>query len=108
MKKNNPEIIQNPFPDFDKFTDYKKIPCVICGTLLRKGEKLKSREFKGDTESIIHIMGCYACYGDQASEKRICPICRGEIPLKGYLIGRMTTKDNGKKHLSVSGCNKCF
>jgi hypothetical protein len=102
------EIKQNSFPDFEKISEYKTIPCVICGTLLRKGEKLKSKEFKGDKESIIHIMGCYACYGEKASKKRICPICRQEMPLKDYLIGRMTTKENGKKHLAVSGCSICY
>jgi hypothetical protein len=108
VKKSAFDIKLKTFPGIEKFPDYNIIPCVICGTLLHKGEKLKSKEFKGETESIIHVMGCYACYGEKASKKRICPLCRNEMTLNGYLIGRMTTKKNGKKHLTVAGCNRCF
>ncbi len=85
----------------------KKKPCVICGSLLNKGEKIKSKEIIRKEDSIVYLYGCHNCYGDKATAKRKCPVCGEFIDEKSYLIGRMWIKKNGKKHLRVAGCRDC-
>jgi len=102
IDKNIDTLISN-----DTLPKKPKIPCIMCGSHLRKGENLKSEEFKGNNESIIHMYGCPYCYGPTAAQKRICPVCKKNMPKDGYLIGRMWIKKNGKKHLHIQGCTVC-
>ncbi len=88
-------------------SERSSVPCVLCGTMLLKGEKLKSKEFKGRDDSIIHIMGCHQCHGEKALSQKTCPVCNRILPPEGYLIGRMWKKKNGKLHLHVNGCIYC-
>ena len=85
----------------------QKMPCILCGSQLYKGENIKSEEFKGEKESIVHIYGCPNCYGKNAQSPRKCPICKKAMPDDGYLMGRMWKRKNGKLHLHVSGCTVC-
>jgi hypothetical protein len=87
--------------------DKKKLPCILCGSPLAGGERIHSTVFKGEGDSIVHVYGCLHCYGELATEGRICPICKGYLPEGGYLMGRMWDKRQGKRHLHVSGCTLC-
>lgn len=39
------------FSPVDKTSPKKKLPCILCGSILVKGENIKSEEFKGKDES---------------------------------------------------------
>ncbi|MFC1669043.1 hypothetical protein ACFL20_01520 [Spirochaetota bacterium] len=86
---------------------YKKEPCILCGSRLKTGENIKSDEYKGEKESMVHVFGCPNCYGHLSSQKRICPICKDNMHDKSYLIGRMWRKKGGKLHLHILGCTEC-
>jgi hypothetical protein len=87
--------------------EYKKVPCLLCGSRLRRGETIKSQEFKGDTQSIVHTMGCPYCWGPGATQPRTCPICGKRMGGDDYLVGIMMTVKGGKKHLRIKGCLTC-
>jgi uncharacterized protein with PIN domain len=80
--------------------------CILCGTELEKGDKMKSKELKRKDDSIIYLYGCSNC---SSGEKiRRCPICKQMIKEKGYLIGRMWLREKtSKNHLHIAGCDKC-
>ncbi len=101
---SEPREIQ-PVPETE--SGEKRIPCILCGSLLKRGENLKSEEFKGEKESIVHIYGCRNCYGETARTPRQCPVCKNFILSGGFLIGRMWITRKGKRHLHVSGCTAC-
>ena len=86
---------------------YKKQPCILCGSRLKTTENIKSEEYKGKDESIVHTLGCPNCHGDQATLDRICPICKEKMQKDSYLIGRMWRKKSGKLHLHIIGCVEC-
>ncbi len=91
----------------DSETDEKRVPCILCGSPLRRGENLKSEEYKREKESIVYIYGCHNCYGGGARKMRTCPVCKFGMPAGSYLIGRMWINKKGKRHLHVSGCTAC-
>lgn len=84
-----------------------RIPCVLCGAQLEKGEKLHSKEIVRDSDSLVHMYGCPHCHGVRASRPKTCPVCRKPMGADEYLIGRMWVRKNGKKHLHVAGCMRC-
>ena len=94
-------------PANEKPNPKKKVPCILCGSSLSKGETLKSEEYKGEKESIVHIYGCKNCHGDEATKERTCPICKKDLKVEDHLLGRMWKRKNGKLHLHVSGCTMC-
>lgn len=93
--------------DREGVDDKKKLPCILCGSPLAGGERIHSTVFRGERDSIVHVFGCPHCYGDMATEVRICPICKRYLPEGGYLMGRMWDRKQGKRHLHVSGCTLC-
>ncbi len=97
-----------PSPPTDMDIPEKKgIPCILCGTKLERGERLYSEEFKYENDSIIHIRGCPYCTGKKDEKKRNCPVCGRELEYDEYLIGRMWTRKNGKRHLHINRCTRC-
>jgi len=110
-RKDNPER-------FDDKIEIGGNICPICGSRLKKGEKIHSVVFTGNKNSledvgsigsgdrIVYIYGCPYCYPVKAGVKRICPVCKKEIPNNGYLIGRMWNR-RGKIHLHIQGCTLC-
>ena len=94
-------------PENIKTDQKKKIPCILCGSSLARGERLKSEEYKGEKESIVHIFGCKNCHGEGAEKDRTCPICKKTLSQGDHLKGRMWKRKNGKMHLHVSGCTIC-
>jgi hypothetical protein len=88
--------------------------CPVCGSLLEKGQLVKSVVFQGGvksgniTERMSHIFGCPYCYPANNKNLRICPVCRQIIPVDGYLIARMFEKTGReRKHVHVLGCTAC-
>ncbi|HOF34155.1 MAG TPA: hypothetical protein PK624_01755 [Spirochaetota bacterium] len=87
--------------------EYSKLPCIICGSRLKRGERLKSEKYTVDDKTTVHIFGCPFCL-DSDSSKRKCPVCKKSLNSKEFLIGDMWKKDNGKNRLHVKGCVKCI
>ena len=108
----------------DAFSNF----CPLCGSGLKKGERVKSAaypvkpgsngRYPGGVEKLMEVYGCPHCMPPGGSEKRICPVCRKELPANGYVVGRYFIVDNqekrpdgsisGKKnHLHVLGCTRC-
>jgi predicted nucleic acid-binding Zn ribbon protein len=85
----------------------KRIPCILCGAVLARGEKLHSKEIVRDNDSIIHMYGCAYCHGRDSTRSKTCPVCKKAMGRDEYLIGRMWKRKNGKKHLHISGCIRC-
>jgi ribosomal protein L32 len=88
--------------------------CPVCGTVLEKGQLVKSIVFQGGvkaadvTERMSHIFGCPFCYPANTRTPRICPVCGRIIPADGYLIARMFEKSGReRKHVHVLGCTVC-
>jgi hypothetical protein len=96
-------------------------PCPLCGTMLRRGETVHSVVFSGDSgaaaspdsptrkrpeDHLAHLFGCPYCYPANDEHRRVCPVCRKEIPADGYVIARMFEKP-GRKHVHVLGCTVC-
>lgn len=91
----------------EKKEEYSKLPCIICGSRLKRGERLKSEKYTVDDKTTVHIFGCPFCL-DSDSSKRKCPVCKKSLTSKEFLIGDMWKKDNGKNRLHVKGCVKCI
>jgi len=99
--------VPSPVPEKQDAGEKKKLPCILCGAPLARGENLKSEEYRGEEESIVKIFGCPYCCGDRAVRIRRCPVCKKVMPPDGYLTGRMWKTRKGKMHLHVSGCTEC-
>ena len=108
------ENIESPFSNF----------CPLCGSGLKKGERVKSAtypvkpgsdgKYPGGIEKLMEVYGCPHCIPPGGTEKRICPVCRKEVPENGYVVGRYfivnSTDDSTQKrknHLHVLGCTQC-
>ena len=91
-----------PTPALKQFTT-----CLLCGSSLERGERMHTDVYGGENYSVVHITGCPYCNGTRDSRTRSCPQCGKDVPLNGYLTGRMWEKDNGRIHVQVSGCNRC-
>ena len=88
--------------------------CPICGSLLEKGQLVKSIVFQGGvkagniTERMSHIFGCPHCYPANNKTPRICPVCQKTLSPDGYLVARMFERpDRQRKHVHVLGCTSC-
>jgi len=88
--------------------------CPVCGSLLAKGERVKSVVFAGGvrsgaiTEKMSNIFGCPHCYPANAKNPRICPVCGKVLPGDGYLVARMFENPaKPRKHVHVLGCTVC-
>ena len=85
----------------------KKLPCILCGSLLVKGQNLKSEKYTIGEEIIVHTFGCPNCWGNNASRPRTCPVCKRPMRADDYLSGKMWKRKNGKLHLHIDGCPAC-
>ena len=81
--------------------------CLLCGSQLQHGEKMRSKEIQGKSDSIIHIRGCNNCYGANTKKEKHCPICKCKLLADEYIIGRMWKTKKGKLHLHINGCKNC-
>jgi hypothetical protein len=82
--------------------------CPLCGTELKRGERVHAVSFPAQGHKLIHIFGCPFCYGKSPGKKaRKCPSCKRVLPEDAYLAGRMWT-DKGIIKVHVSGCTLCL
>ena len=94
-------------------------PCPLCGTLLKKGETVKSKVIEigasgrhgqnqlGVKESVAHLFGCPYCWPGNPEHVRHCPACRVALKNEDYVIARYFEKEASKNHLHVLGCTVC-
>lgn len=80
--------------------------CPVCGSGLKRGERVYSEAISLKSEKIMYIHGCPQCSGTRAGVKRICPVCRNALGQEDYLVGKMW-EEPGRKRLHVAGCNSC-
>ncbi len=95
-------------PQDHEQADHISIPCIICGSILKRGERLRSTVYTGENESIVHVFGCPHCFGEYAMRERRCPVCKRLLSEEDYLIGRMWKRRSGKQHLRIAGCTRCI
>lgn len=81
--------------------------CPLCGSGLRRGERVKSVLFPGKPDSIMEIHGCRYCYPPNKKVKRICPVCKKELGRESVVIARVFERP-GRKHVHVLGCTECY
>lgn len=86
-------------------TDEKRTrPCPLCGTLLKRGETVKTVVYTKKADTLAEVYGCPYCYGESATAVRTCPVCKKPVPENGCVIGRMFKEG---RHLHVLGCTGC-
>jgi len=80
--------------------------CPLCGEILVPGERVKSRVNPGKGDKLMQIFGCPHCFPPNIECKRICPVCKKEVPREGYVIARLF-ESPGRRHVHVLGCSGC-
>lgn len=87
------------------------VNCPMCGSDLLPGEDLFSRVYRpmNVPDQLCTISGCPHCFPKpEPGLERICPVCHKQVPLKdGHLVARLFNKNDGKKHVIVTGCSQC-
>ena len=85
--------------------------CPLCGSALKKGEDLFTRIYRPMNvhDQLCTINGCPHCYPHAENGiKRECPVCHKSVDqLSGHLVARLFNYEDKKKHVIVTGCNKC-
>lgn len=85
----------------------EKMPCILCGSRLYRGENVSSKIIKTDGDTIVHVYGCPNCYGPTGNVLKKCPICDTILKNEAFITGRMWDRAGGKKHLHILGCETC-
>jgi hypothetical protein len=118
LRKSNYSQLANRMAKKTRETLEVMKPCPLCGTMLRRGETVRSVVFSGGADLkkttrsgrpvdyLTHIFGCPYCYPANREHPRECPVCKKTIPDDGYVIARMFDKP-GRKHVHVLGCTHC-
>ncbi len=104
-KKAAASAAQKQYPD-----GVKPGCCPICGTPLVKPERVQSVVFEGGNERegrLCHINGCLHCLSADSVKKRLCPVCRKEIPKTGHLVAMMFLRSDKSHHVHILGCTEC-
>ena len=82
--------------------------CPVCGSVLKKGESLKSAVYPGKDDKLCYIYGCSHCYPTCIDNvKRICPVCKKSIGQESHLIARYFERRNTKDRVHILGCPNC-
>lgn len=87
------------------------VRCPVCSTPMACGENMTSRIFHpmNTPHQKMIVLGCPHCYPEaEKGVRRLCPVCRKELPLKGYLVARLFNRENNKKHVIITGCTECL
>jgi hypothetical protein len=120
LRKSNYSLLANRMAQ--KTRDNLEVlkPCPLCGTMLRRGETVRSVVFSGGAavskttgsrsgrpvDYLTHIFGCPYCHPANREHPRECPVCKKIVPDDGYVIARMFDKPD-RKHVHVLGCTHC-
>ncbi len=82
--------------------------CPVCGSLLKKGEKLISALYPGESDRLCYIYGCPHCYPQCKEElARQCPVCKKAIYQEQHLVARYFERKNENKRVHILGCPNC-
>ncbi|MGL4981436.1 MAG: hypothetical protein ACRC4W_01025 [Treponemataceae bacterium] len=84
--------------------------CPICQSVLTQHEKLHSIVYENskNTDSKCKIFGCPYCYHHSGSSvKRVCPVCKKDLPNDGFLISNLYEHKTNRHHIHVIGCSLC-
>ena len=82
--------------------------CPICGSILQKGEQIKSALYPGENDRLCYIYGCPHCYPIcKSGLERSCPVCKQRVGQEAHLIARYFERKNAKKRVHILGCTKC-
>ena len=87
------------------------VRCPLCSTPLSRNEDMFSRIYRPMTspDQRMTVHGCPHCYPrPEPGVRRICPVCKKEVPLDGELIARLFNRTEGKKHVMITGCSVCY
>ena len=103
-KKKN----KKPQPAADSLDGILSGCCPLCKTPLTGSSKMISVIFQGGdpADRLCHIKGCTFCLEDPTL-KRICPVCRKQVPITGYLISHLFLRKGNKHHVHIVGCTEC-
>ena len=85
-------------------SEEKTRPCPLCGSRLKKGERVRTVVLPGKADTLAEVYGCKYCFCERPTAVRICPVCLKPVPKDGYVIGRMFRE---RRHLHVLGCTQC-
>ncbi len=84
--------------------------CPLCNSDLFAGENIVSRVYKGSDpkDQACTIHGCPYCYPvPKPGVIRTCPVCHKNVPLQGHLDAHLFLRENGKRHVHITGCTEC-
>lgn len=88
--------------------------CPLCRTPLNPPMRVHSIVYEGGKSDgrLCRITGCPYCEPKdgskgEASENRVCPVCKKKVPVKGYLTSRMFEREKNKHHVHILGCSEC-
>jgi len=95
--------------------------CPLCGSRIKKGEKIYSDILKGRSFDLMRIFGCRECLPEKAASeqinkhpqpdtpfpKRTCPSCGAVLSLNDYLAAKVFYPEKGKTNVQIYGCSKC-
>ena len=81
--------------------------CPLCGEELARGEKVRAVTYPGKIITMTEVHGCPHCHGSEATNRRVCPVCRNIVPPDGYVVGKMFTQGE-RTRLHVVGCTDCI
>lgn len=89
-------------------------PCTLCGTALKRGERVHSVLYMTKTEDkTMDIFGCPYCFkGHPAGRKgpgydRHCPVCKSRVEDGQPVMARVFFRKDRRQHVHVLGCAKC-
>jgi hypothetical protein len=81
--------------------------CVLCGSTLTSGQRIKSDLAPGPGDRIMRIFGCPHCLGSSETRlPRVCPVCGSELGPLEFAVARYFERP-GRKHVHVLGCQHC-
>lgn len=85
----------------------EKLPCILCGSRLYRGETVSSKIIKTEGDTIVHVYGCHHCSGVHGDALKKCPVCDTVLKNDEYVMGRMWDRPGGRQHLHILGCTGC-
>lgn len=82
--------------------------CPVCGSILKKGESVKSAVYPGEDDKLCYIYGCPNCFSTcKEGLIRQCPVCKKTLAQGSHLIARYFERKTGQKRVHILGCPEC-
>lgn len=113
-RRKNPQKIDAFKTQKDENGNTIFVRCPICDSPLEKSGKMHSKIFRPMNEGedqLMTVMGCNNCFPEVNPKmpylKRKCPVCKRNLSGEDFLRARLFNRSKEKKHVLVTGCNKC-